>query len=323
MQPLVSVICLCYNHAPFLREALDSVRQQTYTNLEIIVVDDASTDHSAPLLEEYLRPYPKIKFIRHHQNTGNTRAFNRAFALSKGEFIIDFATDDVLLPHRIKEQVQAFAALDPDYGVVYTDAELINNQSEVIGHFYQRSAAGQIISPPPSGYIFAEILQSAFLCPPTLMFRRKLLEYTNGYDESLAYEDFDVWVRSAQKFKFFFLDKILTRRRVHAQSLSRQLYTPGDKQLASTVIICHKAQKLVQTPAEKAALVVRVKSEMRQAFFTQNFSEALELAEILQALQGLNSTYNFLTLLARNKVRLGFLRRLYYKVKYGKSTLPN
>jgi glycosyltransferase involved in cell wall biosynthesis len=319
MQPLVSVICLCYNHASFLREALDSVRQQTYSNLEIILVDDASTDNSAQVLKEYLQPYPEIKFIHHLQNTGNTRAFNEAFALSQGEFVIDFATDDVMLPHRVEEQVKAFAALDPDYGVVYTDAELINNQSAVIGHFYQRNAAGQVISLPPSGYVFTHILRSAFLCPPTLMFRRQLLAYTRGYDENLAYEDFDVWVRSAQQFKFYFLDKILTRRRMHAQSFSEKLYSPGDKQLAATVIICRKALKLVQTPEEKAALVVRVKSEMRQAFFTQNFKETLELAEILQHLQSLNTAYKLLTLLAQKEVRLGFLRRLYYKIKYGKN----
>ena len=318
MQPLVTVICLCYNHARFLREALDSVRQQTYANIEIIVVDDASTDGSAALLTEYLQPYPAIKFIRHRQNTGNTRAFNEAFRLSAGEFIIDFATDDVLLPQRVEEQVKAFAALDAGFGVVYTNAELINDQSEVIGHFYKRNAAGQVISRTPSGYVFTDILRYAFLSPPTLMFRRALLEYTGGYDETLAYEDFDVWVRSAQQFKFYYLDKILTRRRVHAQSLSHKLYTPGDKQLASTVIICRKAQKLIRTNAEKAALVVRVKSEMRQAFFTQNFPETVQLGQILAELQALNPGYKILTLLAQNKVRLGFVRRWYYRFRFGK-----
>ena len=319
MQPLVSIICLCYNHKPYLQEALDSVRNQTYPHLEIIVVDDASTDGSAEWLAAYCRQYPEIKYIRHAQNTGNTRAFNEAFRLSTGEYIIDFATDDVLLPQRVEEQVKAFEKLDKSYGVVYTDAELIDENSKPIGHFYRRDAQGKIISRTPSGYVFTCILQYAFLCPPTLMFRRALLAKLGGYDETLAYEDFDIWVRAAPDFQFYFLDKILTRRRVHATSLSHKLYTPGDKQLASTVIICRKAQKLVRTEAEKAALVVRVKSELRQAVFTHNFPEARQLANLLEDLTELDWRYRLLKWLAQQEVRLGFIRRYYYQLVYKKS----
>jgi glycosyltransferase involved in cell wall biosynthesis len=319
MQPLVSVICLCYNHRRFLSEALDSVRNQTYPNLEIILVDDASTDESAVWLAVYCAQYPEIKYIRHRQNTGNTRAFNEAFRLSSGEYIIDFATDDVLLPQRVAEQVQAFQALDQTYGVVYTDAELIDENSKPIGYFYRRNAQGAVISRTPSGYVFTSVLRHAFLCPPTLMFRRALLEKAGGYDETLAYEDFDIWVRSAQDFKFFFLDKILTRRRVHTASLSHKLYTSGDKQLASTIIICRKAQKLIRTPDEKAALVVRVKAELRQAVFTQNFLEARLLIKLLEELTSLDWPYQLLKRVAEQEIRLGFIRKWYYRWVYHKS----
>lgn len=319
MQPLVSIICLCYNHKPYLPEALESVVQQTYPNLEIILVDDASTDGSKEWLEAYCQQHPQIKYIQHTQNTGNTRAFNEAFRLSSGEFIIDFATDDVMVPQRVADQVQAFQEIDQSYGVIYTDAELIDERSQVIGYYYRRDAQGKVITRPPFGYVFTQILLKAFLCPPTLMFRRVLLEKTGGYDETLAYEDFDVWVRSAQNFQFYFLDKILTRRRVHNSSLSHKLYTPGDNQLASTVIICRKAQQLVRTPAEKSALVVRVKSELRQAIFTHNFLEARQLMDLLEELTQLDWRYAFLKWIAAREIRLGFIRRWYYKLVYNKS----
>lgn len=319
MQPLVSIICLCYNHRAFLPEAMASVLNQTYPHLEIVVVDDASTDGSAEWLTHFCRQHPHIRFIRHTRNTGNTRAFNEAFRLSAGAYVIDFATDDVLLPHRVEEQVRAFENLDASYGVIYTDAELIDEKSCPVGNFYQRNARGQINGRTPSGYVFTDILQAAFLCPPTLMFRRALLTYTQGYDESLAYEDFDVWVRSAQRFQFYFLDKILTRRRVHAASLSRQVYTPGDKQLASTVIICRKAQKLIRTAPEKAALIVRVKSELRQAVFTHNFTEARQLGSLLAELTPVSLPYRLLRWLAGHQVKLGFIRKWYYHWVYNKS----
>lgn len=316
MQPLVSVICLCYNHSQFLWEGLDSVRSQTYPHLEIIVVDDASTDNSPALLQQYQKQHPEIKLILHRQNTGNCRAFNEALALAAGEYIIDFATDDVLLPGRVTEQVQAFQQLDSSYGVIYTDAELINEKSQFISNFYKRDKKGKILSRTPSGYILADILRSSFICPPTLMFRRILLEKLKGYDETLAYEDFDIWVRSAPFFQFYYLDKILTRRRLHPHSLSRQLYKPGDKQLISTVKICHKALNLVQTPAEQHALVVRIKSEFRQALFSENFPESRALILLLQQLNSLNKAYVFLKWLAYKQVPLGFIRRWYYCIKY-------
>ena len=105
-EPLVSIICLCYNHAPFLKEALDSVLAQTYSNLEILVVDDVSTDNSVEVIQGYVHRFPEIRFIRHTKNKGNCASFNEAFQISKGRFIIDFATDDVLHHDRVSRQVE-------------------------------------------------------------------------------------------------------------------------------------------------------------------------------------------------------------------------
>ena len=101
--PLVSVVCLCYNHARFLREALDSVLAQTYPNIEVIVVDDCSTDGSVSIIQEYIAKHPYIKFISTGHNRGNTTAFNMGWRASHGAYIIDFATDDALLPERVAQ----------------------------------------------------------------------------------------------------------------------------------------------------------------------------------------------------------------------------
>jgi len=314
MYPLVSVICLCYNHARFLHEALDSVVNQTYPNLEILVVDDASTDNSPALLQQYQARHPEIKLILHQKNTGNCQAFNEVFAQCSGEFIIDFATDDVLLPNRITEQVKAFAQLDNTYGVIYTDAELIDENSRFIRNFYKQNAQGEIPVLPPTGDVFAHILSHSFLCPPTMIFRREVYAALNGYDATLAYEDFDFWVRASREFKFFFLNQITTRRRLHPDSLSRQAYKPHDKQLASTVQVCEKAFKLIRTETEKQALIIRVRSELRQAYFTQNFPEANKLLILLQQLEKLPGPYWLLGWFNRRKIKLGFLRDLYYRL---------
>ena len=316
IHPLVSVICLCYNHARFLHEALDSVINQTYPNLEILVVDDASTDTSPALLKQYQVLHPDIKLILHQKNTGNCQAFNEAFALSTGEYIIDFATDDVLLPNRIAEQVKVFAQLDNSYGVIYTDAELIAEDSRFIRNYYKHNEQGEILVPPPKGNVFADILSRSFLCPPTTIFRREVYTALNGYDATLAYEDFDFWVRSSREFKFYFLNQITTRRRLHANSLSRQAYKLHDKQLASTVQVCEKAFKLIRTETEKQALIIRVRSELRQAYFTQNFPEANKLFILLRQLENPSFLYKVLGWFNHQKIKLGFFRNLYYRIYY-------
>ncbi|WP_066830930.1 glycosyltransferase family 2 protein [Rufibacter ruber] len=317
--PLVSVICLCYNHGRFLRQALDSVLGQTYPNLEILVVDDLSSDDSVAIIEEYVQRYPFIQFLRHRQNKGNCYSFNEAFRWSKGDYVIDFATDDVLHPERVTRQVAAFAALPPDYGVLYTDADLIDEASHLLGRFYQRSKDGALSPAPAQGDVFAQVLSRYFICPPTVMVKRRVLEELNGYDASLAYEDFDFWVRSSRNWKFHFLDQVLCQRRMHPHSLSRQLYKKGDQQLASTIQVIRKAQQLVQNPAERKALQRRIRYEARHAYLTANYRQAAELLSILQEEGGVGASDRVLQQLVRYRVPLQFVRKWYHRWRYGRS----
>ncbi|MBF9252336.1 glycosyltransferase [Pontibacter sp. 172403-2] len=310
--PLVSVICLCYNHERFLAEALDSVLAQTYPNLEIVVVDDCSTDGSMDIIKHYLQKYPQLKFISTGQNRGNCTAFNRGWRASQGDLLVDFATDDVLLPDRVARQVDAFQRLDSSFGVIYSDAEYISDSG---GHLYLHSSKYKAA---PDGDVFAEVLRRYFICPPTMMMRRTVLEQLNGYDETLAYEDFDFWVRSARQYNYFYLPEPTTKRRLHAASLSRGWYAPGNHLLDATIKVCEKAARLVQTPAEEEALLIRVKYEVRHAYFSGNFTQASVLFNLLyQAAPSLPLAYTCIRLLNKYKINLSALRKLYYRIRYG------
>ncbi|GGG20164.1 glycosyltransferase [Pontibacter amylolyticus] len=312
--PLVSVICLCYNHERFIAEALDSVLAQTYPNLEIIIMDDCSTDNSVAVIQEYVRQYPQLTFLSTGTNQGNTRAFNLAWRASKGAYVIDFATDDVLLPERVAQQVAAFEKLDDTYGVVYSDAEYIDDEGRHVRFHYKRNQRGEVISFAPSGDIFQHLLGRYFICPPTMMMKRQVFEELQGYDETLAYEDFDFWVRSSRRYKYFFLDAITTKRRLHANSLSKQLYKPGDRQLTSTVLVCRKATKLVQSAGEKSALTRRLQYEARHAYLTGHYQQAEQFLDLLRQHAGLGPVYRTLHLINKLKVDLRFLRILYQKI---------
>ncbi|MFD3002514.1 glycosyltransferase family 2 protein [Pontibacter toksunensis] len=314
--PLVSIICLCYNHERFLREALDSVLAQTYPNIEVIVVDDCSTDGSVPIIQEYLEKYPQLKFISTGHNRGNTTAFNMGWRASHGDYIIDFATDDVLLPERVTQQVEAFEELDSSYGVMYTDAEYISDEGAHIGYYYKRKPDGSLDAYAPSGEVFADLLGKYIICPPTMIVRRQVFEDLDGYDETLAYEDFDFWVRSSRTYHYHYLDKITTKRRVHTHSLSKGWYKAGNRLLASTVKVCRKAAALVRTEREREALVFRLKYEARHAYLTGNYTEAAQLLHLLRQQADMPVLYQFLEVLNKRKIDLSFLRRVYYYLKY-------
>ncbi|MCI1187396.1 glycosyltransferase family 2 protein [Hymenobacter sp. DH14] len=262
---LVTIVALCHNHAPFLREALDSILAQTYPNLEVWLVDDASTDGSPAILREYAARNPAWHLLLLPENVGNCQAFNTAFLRSKGEFVIDFATDDVLLPARVAQQVAQFQAAEAAVGVVYSNCELIDEASRSLGLHHRPDAGGQLKPAPASGWVFAEVLRRYFISTPTMMMRRACLESLGGYDETLAYEDFDFWVRASRDWQFLYLDEVTTRKRKHPRSMSARAYRRHDPYLASTIRVCTKALALARTPAERAALAVRLRSELRQA----------------------------------------------------------
>jgi glycosyltransferase involved in cell wall biosynthesis len=280
--PLVTIVALCHNHAPFLREALDSILAQTYPHLEVWLVDDASTDGSPEILREYAARCPGWHLLLLPENVGNCRAFNQAFRLSRGEFVIDLATDDVLLPERIARQVQAFQATDATVGVVYSNAELIDEAGRPLGLHHRPDGDGGLRPRPASGWVFAAVLARYFISTPTMLMRRACLEALGGYDETLAYEDFDFWVRASRDWQFLYLDAVTTRKRKHPRSMSAKAYQRHDPYLASTIRVCEKALALLRTPTERAALATRVRWELRQAARRRRHAEVRALYGLLR-----------------------------------------
>ena len=280
--PLVTIIALCYNHAPFLRQALDSILAQDYPHLEVWLVDDASQDGSPEILREYAAAHPAWHLLLLPHNLRNCRAFNQAFFQSKGEFIVDFATDDVLLPHRISQQVALFEQLGPSYGVVYSNAELIDEQGQAVRLHHRPDGRGGLLPRPASGWVLADVLGRYFISSPTMLMRREALARLGGYDEALTFEDFDFWVRASPDWQFHYQDEVTTQRRLHPRSMSTRAYQPHDPYLLSNIAVCRKAVALVRTPAERAALGIRLRWELLQALRHRQWSAARDLADLLR-----------------------------------------
>ena len=106
--PLVSVICLSYNHEAYVVEALNSVINQTYPNVELLIADDCSKDNSVAVINDWLKEHSNVHFIANEINLGSNKTFNQLAKIAKGEYIIDLAADDVLFPNCIEKQIATF-----------------------------------------------------------------------------------------------------------------------------------------------------------------------------------------------------------------------
>lgn len=308
--PLVSVICLSYNHERYIDEALESLFSQTFTNMEIIIVDDASEDKSSEVIERMISGRRGVKYFRNEINLGNCKSFNYAFAQSKGSFIIDFALDDVLNPDRIQKQVDLFEQLGESYGVVHSDATIIDEE----GNFLSKWSDQQL--KVDNGFVFEAILEKSFICPPTMMIRREVLEYLGGYDESLAYEDFDFWVRSSYKFKYFYSPDNLTIKRVVRSSLSTKGDQKGNNRIQeSTARVCEKANWLIKNEAEKTALRKRALLEMRHALLVQSYDAVKVYYKILKEMGEAGFMSFLISKLSEIRVPAFLFYRLYKKLR--------
>ena len=303
----VTVICLCYNQAAYVRAALDSVLAQTHQPVELIIIDDSSTDNSRAEIEQFVIEYPGVIYLPLNQNMGNCKAFNQGLRLAQGKYVIDLAADDVMRPDRIAKQVAALEAAGPEAAFCFSNAVFIDLGGEITGPYYGKHRPESLIK---TGDVYGALFGPNFICSPSVMFRSDYLNQNGGYDEALAYEDFDIWLRLARTYKAVYVNEVLTEKRQVPGSLSTKKNLPGEgKMLASTLAVCKKAQSLNRSEPENRALAGFVKYHLRLSVITRNRLTALGFAKLLQELDLFSFTDRLWAAAARMNLPLWFLSR--------------
>ncbi|MEP2024215.1 MAG: glycosyltransferase [Reichenbachiella sp.] len=309
-KPLVSVICLCYNQSKFVIESLDSVLNQNYDSVELIIVDDASTDGSKKVIKNWLKNYPEVPFLDLPKNLGNTEAFNQGLSLAKGKYIIDLAADDMLLNNRIAEQVIFFEKQRANVGVIYSDTHYMDEN----GHLLYTHFEGLNLV-PFEGDVYERLIDTYFVPTPTMMVRSDVLTELSGYDESLAYEDFDFWIRSSRKWHYAYQPEVLTATRLVSGSQSTFFYHQNDKKLFSTLKVCRKIQHLNKCKEEDLALSRRVKYEIRHAFLAGKKAELNGFFSLLKELSHIPIKYKVIQCIGQLGFNWNWMKNPIYFIK--------
>ncbi len=279
-EPLVTIILTAYNQEKYIGETLKSVAEQSYANIQLIVIDNASNDGTIREIEKYNERLKPFVLIRNSTNLGLCKAFNRALSMAKGKYVIDLSGDDLLLPERVTRQVSEFEKLDTDYAVIFSNANLIDEKGAFVGYHYKTDQSGRALRVVPSGDVYKNILERYFICTPTMMIRTDVLRELDGYDENLAFEDFDIWVRSAVRYKYFYQDEILTAKRNTRDSLNSRVYMKKGGILESYYTVCNKAYDLNRNQEEFDLLAARIRTFIRKCFYAQEFELAVRFRKL-------------------------------------------
>ena len=249
---VVSVVVLSYNQGQFVEQALQSVLAQGREGVELILADDASTDDSISRMEAWAaQHWPDAKRVYQPLNAGNCRAFNAALVVASGEFVIDLAADDQLTPERFTKQVAALQAM-PAAPFCYGDARYVDAEGQVLYQHSRRFFKGGV---GPEGDVFERLFRGHFICPSSVMFRTEALRALGGYNERLAFEDFDIWMRMARTGPVVYVPQVVSLHRVVCGSLSTQFTRrQNPKLLRSVAVIGRKAGTMAVNNAERAAI---------------------------------------------------------------------
>ncbi len=235
--PLVTIICLCYNHEQFVQNCLDSLIVQTYSNLELIIIDNFSTDNSVSIINKnylsLLSKFHNYKFIKNSYNFGITKALNSAAKIATGEFISYISTDDVYVPDKIKVQINAFKNLNDNYAVVCGDCDIIDQHNNKV--FLTKD--GQISQNDYNGFAtgtkiilrnrqvnnimeaygeYNTLLSSNYIQAASVLIRKKVLDEVGLFDEHFFYEDWPLWLNIAKKYNFYYINKVFFHYRKHS-----------------------------------------------------------------------------------------------------------
>ena len=250
MAPLVSILLPCYNAETYLEEALLSILDQSYDNIEILCIDDGSSDQTIDILNQYARTDSRMRIERNNENQGLIYTLNKGIALANGSLLARMDADDISFPDRVEKQVE-FLEEHPDVALISSGYKAINGDGKNIGTFIPAMTT-------PDACAFATL----FITPivhPLMMGRTQVLKSV-GYstaDYSLHNEDYEMWSRMVRMgYKIANLSMVLGKVRYNESSVSRKFENIQIKNFSLSAWIHYKEflQKDIDKEAHKVVV---------------------------------------------------------------------
>ena len=213
MNPKISVIICTYNRAHYIVQAIESVLRQDFTDLEIIIIDDASNDNTGEIVKKYSNQDPRIKYFLNEHNLGIAKNRNKGVRLARGQYIAMLDSDDYWIGKDKLQKQFAFLEAWPEVGLIGTDISRVDENSLELGKDYFETVDSAIRK---------KILLRNQFAQSSILFRKDVFNNVGGYDESFSVaEDYDLWLRMGKISKLANLKETATAYRLHIGSISK------------------------------------------------------------------------------------------------------
>ena len=212
---LVSVLMASYNHEKYISEAIESVLNQSFNGLELIIVDDCSTDNSKEIIDNYQKKDQRIRAFFHQKNTGISKTVNECLNEVRGNYICFIGSDDLWVHNKLEKQLEILKS-DKDK-IVWSEGEVINSKGIQTG-----KKVTEVLNAPPkkSGNIFQELLKEQFVFGQSLIFNAEFVKDIR-FDEELKYvNDHRFLVDLSLNNQFLFMPEPLAKYRVHGGNVT-------------------------------------------------------------------------------------------------------
>jgi len=258
--PEVSVIMSVYNGEKYLKDAVESILNQTYEDFEFIIINDGSIDNTKNIISHYANLDNRIKFVNNYRNIGLTKSLNKGINISKGNYIARMDADDISLQNRFFKQIAIFKKYD-DTSVVVSNYVIIDKNN--------REIKEQKL-PSDNFTLYNSIRKNNIICHGSIMMRKMLLDKVGVYNELLDFaQDYDLWLRIFKNgYKFYSIPEVLYKFRITPESAAKKAFHQNDY------------AKLIRKNHEKPFenyyhLVEKLRKDNKQIKLTQREKDAL------------------------------------------------
>lgn len=258
--PKVSVVIPAYNNAKTIVSTIESVKKQTYKNLEIIIIDDNSQDNTLQIIKEKQKEDNRIKIVHNENNLGMTENWNKCLGMAEGEFIKLVCADDLLDEKAIEKETTAMIK-NPTVNLVESDTRLVDIYGKQTGVFKRYPRKGLVNGSKVAKS--ALIWNNFFGAPVNNLFRKSVLEKTGGFDRKFTYIlDFDMWLKIANTGDVYIIHELLNSFRIRDDSNTGKLIG------SNRDIYVEEHRQLIEKYADKLKLS---KFEIKFSIFFRKF----------------------------------------------------
>ena len=269
--PLVSIILPTYNHGEFLKSAIEKILGQDYKNIELIIINDGSEDHTSQILADFHHD-TRVKVI-HQNNQGLPKALNNGFRIARGDFFTWTSADNLMGPNCISQLLKV-ANNNSNIGLVYSDFQAIEVSGNLMSahnpwRIYDRDNKKSIVRLKQARLFYKNIPINYI--GPYFLYRASLARILEGYSDIPGIEDWDYWLRMqfVTKFQHVKTDGLQYQYRVHSNSMSNHLGVENN--LVNTIRLLAKiTTKRLNSDTLKEAITPMIAEETYLDFYSKN-----------------------------------------------------